>query len=618
MKTGTKIILGFGAAFAAAVVVGSVGYNGLVTTSHEVEEIGAGNLPAIVGVGLIMEGMFQAAYGVAALETGETDQKARGEFYALVSAGLKQIEEGQERYEPLEKTKDEAAMWRELQPMMAGWKRGINGAVGLFQELDQLLRAGVAKDDARVQAAERRLRQELDAVREMEHDLDPRQDALSVDLRHQAEQSLSDARVIVKNTLTTTLAVLGLALALACAAGMLVYRSITRVLTVLVAETKRLTASAIAGQLDVRGDTTLVNAEFRPVLEGINGMLDPFRDAFGQMQQLIKAANGGDLTARADLRGFVGGWRDLLDGINGMLAPIHDAFAQVAEAADQVSAAATQIAQGSQSVSQGASEQASAIEETSSSLEEITGQTKQNADSAQQANGLAQGMRSTADKGKTAMEQMAGSMVAIRDASGTTSQIIRDINEIAFQTNLLALNAAVEAARAGDAGRGFAVVAEEVRNLAQRSKEAAGKTEALINESIRLSGLGEGITRDVGGNLMEIVGAVAKVTGLVEEMASSSSEQARGLEQLNKAVAQMDQVVQQNVANAEESSSAAEELASQAEQLAAMVGRFRLNRAASARPGIRDRHGKPALRAPHPAAPHPAGDERDGGIAKNY
>ena len=89
------------------------------------------------------------------------------------------------------------------------------------------------------------------------------------------------------------------------------------------------------------------------------------------------------------------------------------------------------------------------------------------------------------------MEQMTGAMGKIKASAEGTSQIIKDINEIAFQTNLLALNAAVEAARAGDAGRGFAVVAEEVRSLALRSKEAANKTEALIRESVKQAVEGE-------------------------------------------------------------------------------------------------------------------------------
>jgi methyl-accepting chemotaxis protein len=174
------------------------------------------------------------------------------------------------------------------------------------------------------------------------------------------------------------------------------------------------------------------------------------------------------------------------------------------------------------------------------------------------------------------MAQMIDAMVKIRAASEGTAQIIRDINEIAFQTNLLALNAAVEAARAGDAGRGFAVVAEEVRYLAQRAKEAAKKTEDLINESVSLADSGGQISQEVSGNLTEILTSVSKVAEIVAEVATASQEQSRGIEQVNAAVAEMDKVVQAAAANAEESSSAAEELASQAQELAAMVGRFHL------------------------------------------
>ncbi|MGC4000065.1 MAG: methyl-accepting chemotaxis protein [Anaeromyxobacter sp.] len=176
---------------------------------------------------------------------------------------------------------------------------------------------------------------------------------------------------------------------------------------------------------------------------------------------------------------------------------------------------------------------------------------------------------------------MEGAMAQIRASAEGTSQIIKDVSDIAFQTNLLALNAAVEAARAGDAGRGFAVVAEEVRSLALRAKEAAQKTEGLIRESVRHAGEGEGAAKHVAGRLDEIARGVERVTAMVTEIATSARAQTQGMDQVNRAVSEMDKVTQQNAASAEESSSAASELSSQAELLSSMIGTFQLEREAA-------------------------------------
>jgi methyl-accepting chemotaxis protein len=173
---------------------------------------------------------------------------------------------------------------------------------------------------------------------------------------------------------------------------------------------------------------------------------------------------------------------------------------------------------------------------------------------------------------------MSVAMTKIKSSAEGTSQIIRDINEIAFQTNLLALNAAVEAARAGEAGRAFAVVAEEVRSLALRSKEAAMKTEELIKESVRQAGEGEVTSQKMAGKLTEILEGIEKVSGIVNEISASAKEQSAGVDRINRAVADMNKVTQQNAANSEESSAAAVELSSQAEEVAAMVSSFRLAR----------------------------------------
>src|SRR5690606_8490276 len=114
-------------------------------------------------------------------------------------------------------------------------------------------------------------------------------------------------------------------------------------------------------------------------------------------------------------------------------------------------------------------------------------------------------------EGVERMERLAGAIGKIKGSADETAKIVKTIDEIAFQTNLLALNAAVEAARAGEAGKGFAVVAEEVRNLAQRSAEAAKTTSALIEGSVASVGEGVELSEAVVGALSDISERVVKV-----------------------------------------------------------------------------------------------------------
>jgi methyl-accepting chemotaxis protein len=201
------------------------------------------------------------------------------------------------------------------------------------------------------------------------------------------------------------------------------------------------------------------------------------------------------------------------------------------------------------------------------------------------------------------MSRMSTSIQKIKESSDQTAKIVKTIDEIAMQTNLLALNAAVEAARAGEAGRGFAVVAEEVRNLAQRSAQAAKNTADMIGESVRNADDGVKIATEVSTSFDRIAGSSKKVNDLIAEIAAASKEQAAGIKQVNDAVSQMDKVTQQNAANAEESASASEELSSQAAELQAMVAQFNIGKAVSRAPAIATKHTKalPGLRSSDPA-----------------
>ncbi len=159
--------------------------------------------------------------------------------------------------------------------------------------------------------------------------------------------------------------------------------------------------------------------------------------------------------------------RDAQDEVRGALNKLendlNNVMASIQTAGNQISAGSVNVSDFSQSLSQGATESAASLEEISSSLNQMSGQTKLNADNANQVNSLSTEAKQATEQGKIMMERMVAAMEDIREAGQNINKIIKVIDEIAFQTNLLALNAAVEAARAGQHGKGFAVVAEEVR-----------------------------------------------------------------------------------------------------------------------------------------------------------
>ncbi len=318
-------------------------------------------------------------------------------------------------------------------------------------------------------------------------------------------------------------------------------------------------------------------AEVDDTAEKLVGMLDPFVET--QVEELNAAMTSvNDAAAMLLLCSVIAGIAAVVSGValailitRSITKPINRIIEGLTAGAQQTSSASGQVSSASQSLAQGASEQAAAIEETTSSVEEMASMTKQNAGNATEAKSLANSARGSAEKGTDAMGRMSQAIEDIKKSSDETAKIVKTIDEIAFQTNLLALNAAVEAARAGDAGKGFAVVAEEVRNLSQRSAEAARNTADMIEGAVKNADNGVAISQEVAKILEEIGEGSRKVNDLVGEIAASSNEQSQGIEQINTAVSQMDSVTQSNAGNAEESASAAEELSAQAQELNLMV-----------------------------------------------
>jgi len=343
--------------------------------------------------------------------------------------------------------------------------------------------------------------------------------------------------------------------------------------------------AAKSGDLNKRGDVAAMSDVFRPMLQGINDIIDAIVEPINELQGKLESVAEGDLTAY--IEGVYDGDYDKLKmSLNGTLDNLNDIMNQVKDSAGQMAQGSGQVSDSSQSISQGATEQAASLEQITASMNEMSSQTTQNAENANQANQLAQVAQTGAEKGNQMMNNMLGAMSDIDDSAQKISKIIKVIDEIAFQTNLLALNAAVEAARAGVHGKGFAVVAEEVRNLAARSANAAKETTELIEGSIKNVNAGTEVANNTSESLKEIVEGISKVTDLVGEIAAASNEQAQGINQVNQGLVQLDQVTQQNTANAEESAAAALELSEQANQLTEILGQFKVKSSAQASGGL--------------------------------
>jgi methyl-accepting chemotaxis protein len=303
--------------------------------------------------------------------------------------------------------------------------------------------------------------------------------------------------------------------------------------------------------------------------------------ATGALASGLKSLAAGDLLCEIDVP-FAQQFEPLRRDFNASVQQLRDALEGVGQAARMVRDGSSEISQASDNLSKRTEQQAASLEETAAALEEVTANVQATSKRASEARDLVRGARSRAETSSAVVSNAVTAMGKIEHSSKQISQIIGVIDEIAFQTNLLALNAGVEAARAGEAGKGFAVVAQEVRELAQRSANAAKEIKALIGNSETAVAEGVRLVSDTGEGLSAIAEVVQAINAHMDAIAVAAQEQASGLGEINTAVNHMDQATQQNAAMVEEMNAAGAGLAQESARLGDLMSTFKIGAAGSA------------------------------------
>ncbi|MDQ1199217.1 methyl-accepting chemotaxis protein [Agrobacterium sp. SORGH_AS 787] len=268
---------------------------------------------------------------------------------------------------------------------------------------------------------------------------------------------------------------------------------------------------------------------------------------------------------------------------NAAVTQLSETLLAVASAAGTIDSGSQEVSTSANDLSKRTEQQAAALEETAAALDQITVNVTNSSKRAEDARRIAAEANESATQSGRVVANAVEAMEKIEASSNQVSNIIGVIDEIAFQTNLLALNAGVEAARAGDAGKGFAVVAQEVRELAQRSAQAAKEIKDLIRNSSTEVQHGVKLVGDTGIALKTIENYIVAVNQHMDAIATSAKEQSVGLAEVNTAVNQMDRVTQQNAAMVEESSAAGAQLAAESTKLRELISQFQLKDASRRR-----------------------------------
>lgn len=290
-------------------------------------------------------------------------------------------------------------------------------------------------------------------------------------------------------------------------------------------------------------------------------------------------------------------FQDMVDGLRKLTLEIRDGVNVLTSSASEILATTSQVASGSAETATAVSETTSTVEEVKQTVQLAGQKSKQVTESALKTVQISEAGQHAVAKMITGMERIreqtasaAVSIVKLNEQSQEIGEIIITVNDLAEQSNLLAVNAAIEAAKAGEQGKGFAVVAQEIKSLAEQSKQATAQVRVILGEiqkattaavmATDLSGkaVEDGVQQsDAAGESIKLLAdSILAAAQAAQQITASSQQQIVGMDQVALAMENIKQASAQNMAGTRQAEQAAQNLHELGLKLKQMIERYKV------------------------------------------